>query len=96
MLAWRGLRAPGRLEAVDPLELRTRADELPRREVLGRYSIVSNADEVVATYRPLIEEIGADVVTLQITSLDQPALIDMLGHEVLPRLREAGRTRPRG
>ncbi len=84
---WRGLRAPGRLEAVDPADLRHRADQLPRQEVLGRYSIVADADEIVETYRPLIEGCAADIVTLQMTSLDQASLIKMLGGEVLPRLR---------
>ncbi|MGD2044298.1 MAG: TIGR03557 family F420-dependent LLM class oxidoreductase [Acidimicrobiia bacterium] len=84
---WRGLRAPGRLEAVDPETLRKRADELPRHEVLGRYSICQNADEIVETYRPLVEDLGADIVTFQMTCLDQPALIELLGTEVLPRLR---------
>ena len=84
---WRGLRAPGRLDAVDPADLRERADLLPREEVLSRYSIVSDADEIVETYRPLIESCSADIVTLQMTSLDQASLIRMLGSEVLPRLR---------
>jgi coenzyme F420-dependent glucose-6-phosphate dehydrogenase len=84
---WRGLRAPGRLEAVDPRELRERADELPREEVLGRYSLVHSADEVVETYRPLVDDLGADIVTFQMASLDQPGLIEFLGREVLPRLR---------
>ncbi len=53
MLPWRGLRAPGRLEAVDPAVLRERADELPRWEVLGRYSMVTTPDEIVDTYAPL-------------------------------------------
>jgi coenzyme F420-dependent glucose-6-phosphate dehydrogenase len=87
---WRGLRAPGRLEAVDPKELRERADELPRDEVLGRYSLVHSPDEVVETYRPLVNELGADIVTFQMASLDQPRLIDLLGREVLPRLRSTG------
>jgi len=87
LLAWRGLRAPGRLEAVDPMDLRIRADELPREEVLGRYSIVADADQIVETYRPLIDRVHADVVTLQMTSLDQEDTIRMLGDEVLPRLR---------
>ncbi len=87
LLAWRGLRAPGRLEAVDPKELRTRADELPRDEVLSRYSIVSSVDDIVDTYRPLVEEVGADTVGIQITSLDQEATIRLLGEEALPRLR---------
>jgi len=84
---WRGLRAPGRLEAVDPADLREKADRLPRREVLDRYSIVADADQIVETYRPLIEGCAADIVTVQMTSVDQESLIKMLGREVLPRLR---------
>jgi len=84
---WRGLRAPGRLEAVDPRDLRERADEMPRQEVLGRYPIVADAEAVVATYRPLVEEVRADIVAFQISSLDQAATIAMLGAEVLPELR---------
>jgi G6PDH family F420-dependent oxidoreductase len=84
---WRGLRAPGRLEAVDPMDLRTRADELPREEILGRYARVSTPDEIAEAYRPLVTELGADVVTLQMVSADQEALISMLGSEVLPKLR---------
>ena len=41
--AWRGLRAPGRLEAVDPADLRARADEMDRDEILSRYSIVEKS-----------------------------------------------------
>jgi coenzyme F420-dependent glucose-6-phosphate dehydrogenase len=85
--AWRGLRAPGRLEAVDPADLRQRADELDRDEILSAYSIVSEAHEYVDAYEPLVSEIGADVVTIQTTSLDQEATIAMLGAEVLPELR---------
>ena len=87
--SWRGLRAPGRLEAVDPMELRTKADALPREEVLGRYSLVSTADDIVETYLPLVTEVGADIVTFQMASLDQEGLIELLGAEVLPRLRAA-------
>lgn len=85
--SWRGLRAPGRLEAVDPATLRARADEMPREEVLGRYSLVSTPDEIAATYRPLVDEVGADIVTFQMAALDQESLIRTLGNEVLPRLR---------
>ena len=84
---WRGLRAPGRLGAVDPSDLRERADHLPREEVLGRYSIVADPDQIVEIYRPLVEDCAADIVTLQMTSLDQESLIKMLGSEVLPKLR---------
>jgi coenzyme F420-dependent glucose-6-phosphate dehydrogenase len=85
--SWRGLRAPGRLEAVDPKDLREMADELPREDVLGRYSIVDTVDHIVDLYRPLVEDLGADIVTFQMASLDQPELIRLLGSEVLPRLR---------
>jgi coenzyme F420-dependent glucose-6-phosphate dehydrogenase len=84
---WRGLRAPGRLEAVDPMDLRMRADELPRDEVLGRYERVTDPEAIAAAYRPLIDQVGADVVTFQMVAADQPSLIGLLGSEVLPRLR---------
>ncbi|MDH3248332.1 MAG: TIGR03557 family F420-dependent LLM class oxidoreductase [Acidimicrobiia bacterium] len=87
LYSWRGLRAPGRLEAVDPQTLRERADELPREEVLGRYSLVSTADDIVETYRPLVEDLDADIVTIQMASLDQEGLIELLGSEVLPKLK---------
>jgi len=87
MYSWRGLRAPGRLHAVDPEELRRRADEMPREEVLGRYPRVSTVDDLVETYRPLVTELGADIVTFQVAAVDQEALIGLIGTEVLPRLR---------
>lgn len=87
LYSWRGLRAPGRLEAVDPAELREKADELPRHDVLGRYSMVDDVAGIIEIYRPLVEELGADVVTFQMASLDQMDLIHMLGSEVLPELR---------
>lgn len=86
---WRGLRAPGRLETLDPQELRRRADGLDRADVLARYAVAGTAAEIVDTYLPLVRDVAADVVTLQMTSLDQEALIRLLGSEVLPRLREA-------
>lgn len=85
--AWRGLRAPGRLEAVDPMDLRIRADQMDREEILGRYSIVNSADDYVAAYTPLITEVHADIVAIQTTAVDQEAAITMLGADVLPQLR---------
>jgi coenzyme F420-dependent glucose-6-phosphate dehydrogenase len=84
---WRGLRAPGRLEAVDPADLREMADTMPRDEILGRYTRVRSADEIVEAYRPLVRDLDADVVTLQMAALDQPGLIRLLGSEVLPALK---------
>ena len=86
--AWRGLRAPGRLEAVDPAELRARADAMDRSEILSQYSRVAGPADIIATYLPLVTEVGADIVTIQMTSLDQEATIRLLGAEVLPELRK--------
>lgn len=86
--AWRGLRAPGRLQAVDPMDLRIRADEMDRAEILAMYSIVSSPRDYVSLYAPLITEVQADIVAIQTTSVDQPATIAMLGVEVLPALRK--------
>ena len=84
--AWRGLRVEGRLEEVDPAVLRVRADGMDRREIIGKYAWARRPADLIEIYRPLIE-VGADIVTLQVTSVDQPATIKALGAEVLPALR---------
>ena len=63
------------------------ADEMPREEVLGRYAVVADAEAIAATYRPLVDDVGADIVAFQIASLDQEETIRMIGAEVLPQLR---------
>lgn len=83
----RGLRAPGRLEAVDPMVLRQRADEMDRADVLGKYTIVSSIDELVQAYSPLVTDVGAGYVAVQIASTDPDRTIDMVGRELLPELR---------
>jgi hypothetical protein len=60
---------------------------MPREEILGRYSRVSTGPEILETYLPLVEDLDADIVAFQMAALDQPALIRMLGEEVLPELR---------
>ena len=60
---------------------------MDRAEILGRYSLVSSADDYVEVYSPLVTDLGADVVTIQTTALDQTETIAMLGSEVLPQLR---------
>jgi coenzyme F420-dependent glucose-6-phosphate dehydrogenase len=87
LLPWRGLRAPGRLEAVDPEDLRRRADDLPRAEILGRYTLAADATALVEAYRPLVADVRADVVVLQVASLRQEETIALLGAEILPELR---------
>ncbi len=87
LAAMRGLRAPGRLDEVDPMVLRQRADELDRADVLSRYTVVSDAEQLIDAYRPLVTEIGADYVSIQVASTDPERTIRLIGHEVLPALR---------
>jgi coenzyme F420-dependent glucose-6-phosphate dehydrogenase len=94
LAAWRGLRVEGRLEEVDPAVLRARADAMDRREIIAKYAWARRPEDLVEIYRPLVE-IGADIVTLQVTSVDQAGTIKRLGAEILPALRQlAGRTAP--
>lgn len=92
LASMRGLRAPGRLEAVDPMDLRVRADAMDRSEILGKYTVVSDVEDLVEVYRPLVEDIGADYVAIQVASLDPMSILKQLGTMVLPRLREIAST----
>ena len=83
----RGLRAPTRLEAVDPKDLREWADAAPRQEVIGKFARAVSPDEIVEQFRPLITDLNADIVGMQVASLDSPRTISMLGEKVLPALR---------
>ena len=88
LLPMRGLRAPGRLEAADPAELRYRADEMDRAEVLSSYACLPHDPAaLVEAYRPLVHDVGADIVSIQICAADPLATIAMIGREVLPKLR---------
>ena len=83
----RGLRAPGRLEVADPMILRERADAMDRDEILGQYAVAANLDELTDHYRPLLHDIGADYVSIQVASVDPMATIAAIGEHMLPRLR---------
>ncbi len=83
----RGLRAPGRLDAIDPTVLRRRADEMDRSEILDQYAIARDTDALIAAYAPLVTEVGADVVSIQVASTDPSSTLRLLGQEVLPELR---------
>lgn len=50
---------------------------------------MTDADSIIETYLPLVTEMQADVVTLQMESLGQEALIATPGSEVFPKLRAA-------
>jgi coenzyme F420-dependent glucose-6-phosphate dehydrogenase len=83
----RGLRAPGRLEESDPMILRQRADEVHRDEILRQYTIVRDLDELADAYRPLVDDVGADYVAVQVASVEPEAAIKQIGSQVLPELR---------
>ncbi|HEY0933190.1 MAG TPA: TIGR03557 family F420-dependent LLM class oxidoreductase [Trebonia sp.] len=87
LMSMRGLRAPGRLEATDPAELRAKADEMDPDDVLSSYTVVPDADGLVDAYHPLVTDVGADIVSIQVMSPDPMAAIELIGKEVLPRLR---------
>jgi coenzyme F420-dependent glucose-6-phosphate dehydrogenase len=87
LMSMRGLRAPGRLEATDPAELRARADEMEPDDVLSSYTVVPDADGLVDAYHPLVTDVGADIVSIQVMSPDPMAAIELIGKEVLPKLR---------
>lgn len=84
----RGLRAPGRLDEVDPAVLRERADALDPGEVLGRFTVAPDLDALYEAYRPLVTEVGADVVAVQVLAPDVGAALEQVGTELLPRLRD--------
>jgi coenzyme F420-dependent glucose-6-phosphate dehydrogenase len=84
----RGLRAEGRLEAVDPMVLRERADAMDRDEILDKYTIVHGVDELIGAYAELVTDVGADYVSIQVASVDQNRVLDIMKSEVLPELRK--------
>lgn len=88
LLPWRGLRAPNRDTAFDPEELQKEADNLPKEEILARYTIVSTAQQYIDAYKPLATELNADIVAIQTTGIDQEKIIDLLGKEVVPHLKK--------
>jgi coenzyme F420-dependent glucose-6-phosphate dehydrogenase len=89
LAAMRGLRAPGRLEVADPMVLRERADAMDRKEILDKYTVVRDLEQLVEAYRPLVRDVGADYVAIQVASTDPAATIEQVGAEVLPALRVA-------
>ena len=83
----RGLRSGGRDQAVSPSELRSSVEVMDRAEVLGRYAVVSDMKGLLGVYRPLIMDLRADWLALQVRSLDPLETIRLVGETVLPSLR---------
>jgi len=85
--SWRGLRAPSRLQQLDPEALRVEADSFPKEEIMGKFSKASTINDLVDIYSPLVNEFDSDIVTIQISSINQEETIKLLGKELLPKLR---------
>ena len=85
--SWRGLRAPNRLNELDPEALRIEADSFPREEIMSKFSRASSIAELENIYKPLVEEFNSEIVTIQISSINQEETIKLLGKELLPKLR---------
>ena len=86
--SWRGLRAPSRLQQLDPEALRLEADSFPKEEIMGKFSKASTIDELYEIYKPLVNEFDSEIVTIQISSINQEETIRLLGKELLPKLRK--------
>jgi alkanesulfonate monooxygenase SsuD/methylene tetrahydromethanopterin reductase-like flavin-dependent oxidoreductase (luciferase family) len=83
----RGLRVAPRAVSVDPADLRRRADAAGPEAVLAAYTIARDETDLVRAYRPLVERLGPDYVSIQVATTDARRTIEMLGAEVLPELR---------
>ncbi|MDA2970240.1 MAG: TIGR03557 family F420-dependent LLM class oxidoreductase [Actinomycetota bacterium] len=86
--SWRGLRAPNRLNELDPEALRIEADSFPKEEIMSKFSRASSVDELVNIYKPLVKEFNSEIITIQISSINQEETIQLLGKELLPRLKK--------
>jgi len=86
--SWRGLRAPNRLNELDPEALRIEADSFPKEEIMSKFSRASSIAELENIYKPLVEEFNSEIITIQISSINQEETIKLLGNELLPKLRK--------
>ena len=50
--------------------LRQRADEMDRDEILSKYTVVKDAAGLIEAYGPLVTDVGAEVVSIQVASID--------------------------
>ena len=74
------------------MELRIRADEMDRDEILDQYTIVDSIEGLVEAYAPLVTDVDADYISVQIASADASKTLDMVGKELLPELRRLATT----
>jgi coenzyme F420-dependent glucose-6-phosphate dehydrogenase len=87
----RGLRAEGREQATSPQALRQTADSMEPRSLLASFPIVRDIGGLTDVYRPLVADLQADWVSIQVRSLDAERTIRRIGEQVLPQLRQTSR-----
>ena len=86
--SWRGLRAPSRLQQLDPEALRIEADSFPKEEIMGKFSKAATIEDLVNIYSPLVDDFDSDSVTIQISLTKQAETTKLLGKELLAKLRK--------
>ncbi len=84
---WRGLRAPHRDSLTNPIDLQNEADTISQEIIMKQYNQLRTTDDIISCYKPLIDELKAETICFQITSLNQANTIELIGKEVLPKLR---------
>ena len=55
---------------------------------MAKFSRAGTVDELVDIYSPLVKEFGSEIVTIQISSVNQEETIKLLGEELLPKLKK--------
>jgi hypothetical protein len=76
------------LKQLDPEALRIEADSFPKEEIMGKFSKAATIEDLVNIYSPLVDDFDSDIVTIQISSINQEETIKLLGKELLPKLRK--------
>jgi hypothetical protein len=76
------------LQQLDPEALRIEADSFPKEEIMGKFSKAATIEDLVNIYSPLVDDFDSDIVTIQISSINQEETIKLLGKELLPKLRK--------
>ena len=54
----------------------------------GCIALNTSIEELIDIYKPLVDDFESEIVTIQISSIDQPKTIELLGKELLPKLKK--------
>ncbi len=89
----RGLRVPARDILTHPGQMRLEADTTGPPGILSRFMRARNLEEVAVLYEPLVRDLGADYVSIQLATSDPTTALDYVGHQIIPELRASPSTR---